>query len=378
MHESLNVSRSTGIGMGVAVALCFVLCGCKPSEPIRIGFLGTLSGPRSDLGTTGRNAAQLAVKQRNQTGGVSGRPIELLIKDDKQDPATAQDEVRSLISKKVSAIIGPMTSDMGMAVVPIANEAGMLLVSPTIQTEQLTGIDDHFFRVTAGTRFLGARNAVYQIQTRRMRRVAAAFDLNNRYYTQDWINGFRAVFTQGGGEMVQELGYRYTESLSFSVLASELLASKPDGIVIVASSMSSALLCRQIRKLDEEIPLTLADWGMSEWLIELAGKTVEGVEAVQQFDRGSTSPRYQSFRKAYLEEFHREPDDPGALTAEAVGVVLDAIAQQKRGQTLKETVLAIRRFEGLQDVIRFDAFGDVTRPDACIVRVIDGRLITIE
>lgn len=378
MNGSQKTSGLARVGIGAVLFLCFVSSGCKPSDPIRIGFLATLSGPRADLGATGLNAARLVIDQRNRSGGVAERQVQLVVKDDSQDPGIARRAVQDLISQKVSAIVGPVTSDMGMAVVPVVNEARVLLVSPTIQTEQLTRIDDYFFRVTATTRLLGARNATYQIQSRRMQRVAIAYDLNNRFYAEDWLSSFRSTFLQGGGEIVETLGYRYTENLSFSALATELMANKPDGIVFIANMMSSALLCQQIRRLDERIPVTIADWGMSAWLPELGGKSVEGVEAVQQFDRDSTAPRYQSFRKAYIQEFHREPDDTGALTAEAVGVVLDAIAGQKEGQSLKESVLAIRRFEGLQRDLMFDTFGDVQRPDAHIVRVIDGQLVTIE
>ena len=59
-----------------------VLLGCNPPEPIRLGFVGGASGRVADLGIAGRDAVLLAVEQRNREGGVAGRQIQLLIRDD--------------------------------------------------------------------------------------------------------------------------------------------------------------------------------------------------------------------------------------------------------------------------------------------------------
>ena len=100
-----------------------ILLSCTPPEPIRIGFVGGTSGRVADLGIAGRDAVVLAVELRNQTGGVAGRKVDLLIKDDEQNPEVAQRVVRELIDQGAVAIVGPMTSAMALAVVPIANES---------------------------------------------------------------------------------------------------------------------------------------------------------------------------------------------------------------------------------------------------------------
>ena len=99
--------------------LILVFFSCKPSEPIRIGFLGGTSGRVADLGIAGRDGVQLAVEICNRSGGVSGRKVQLIIKNDEQTPEVAERGVRELIAEGVLAIVGPMTSAMGMAVVPI-------------------------------------------------------------------------------------------------------------------------------------------------------------------------------------------------------------------------------------------------------------------
>jgi len=63
--------------------------GCGPREPVRVGFLGGLSGRVADLGEAGRNGAQIAVEEVNRAGGIDGRRVELIVRDDAQNPEKA-------------------------------------------------------------------------------------------------------------------------------------------------------------------------------------------------------------------------------------------------------------------------------------------------
>ena len=288
-----NQSQEEQDGCGlVGLILSLVLFNCSPPEPIRIGFLGGTSGRVADLGIAGRDGVQLAVEICNQAGGVAGRKLQLIIKNDEQTPEVAQRGARELIAEGVVAIVGPMTSAMGVAVVPIVNEARILLIGPTVTTEELSGRDDYFFRVTSTTGVYASRNARYQIKVKRMRRVAAVYDLGNKSFTENWLENFRHAFAEGGGEIVKTLTFKSGSDTKYLEIARGLLAIQPDGVLIIANSMDSALLCQQIRKLDAYIPITLSDWGATERLLELGGKAVEGLTVVQTFDRNSTASRY--------------------------------------------------------------------------------------
>ena len=377
MHKPLDISRLAYLAMMAGVILGPVLSACSPSEPILIGFVGGTSGRAADLGVAGRDSVQLAIEERNQGGGISGRRLQLIVKDDEQDPEVAKRVVQELINEGVAAIIGPMTSAMGAAVAPIADQAKILLVSPTVTTEELSGKDDHFFRVSSTTREFARRTALYQLKTNRMRRVAAVYDLGNRAFSENWLKNFTEAFAQGG-QVVLTLGFQVGNDTTFLSIAQELLADDVDGVLIIANSMDSALLCQQIRKLDARIPIVLSDWGGTERLLELGGKAVEGVNVVQTFDRNSSAPRYQAFRQTYLERFHREPGFPGVYSYDATTVVLDALSQRQGEQSLKETVLAVRTFEGLQSSFSFDDYGDVKRPHISIGIVRDGHFLVVE
>ncbi|MFH0995490.1 MAG: ABC transporter substrate-binding protein [Pseudomonadota bacterium] len=362
-----------------AILLIFmVFLGCKAKDPVLLGFLAGTSGRVSDLGISGRDAAQLAIEQCNQSGGVSGRKVRLIVKDDQQNPDVARQAMRELISEGVVAIIGPMTSDMALAGTPIANEGKILLLSPTATTESLSDMDDYFFRVTSTTRNYASKGAGFLLKSGRMHRVAAAYDLNNRSFTENWIENFKNTFIELGGQIVAAIGFDALGDRTFLETAKELLAAQPDGIMIIANSMDSALLCQQIRKLDGNVGIALSDWGATERLLVLGGKAVEGVIVIQTFDRSNQNPRYQAFRKSFMERYHQEPGFPGVNTYDAVQVILAALRAQKNGQSLPDTILSINQFEGLQSDFSFNRFGDAQRSQASISIVQDRQFIVLE
>jgi branched-chain amino acid transport system substrate-binding protein len=130
----------------ILLTTCLLLqAGCNDSEPIRIGFLGGLTSRAAGLSTSGRDGFQLAIEEINASGGVNNRQVEGIIQDTRGHKETALQAVNSLIEREVAAIIGPMTSQTAVAVVSEADLAKIPMISPTVSTNHLNGLDDYFF-----------------------------------------------------------------------------------------------------------------------------------------------------------------------------------------------------------------------------------------
>ena len=362
---------------GALIALFSLLAACTPAEPVRLGFLGGISGRVADLGIGGRNGALLATEMRNATGGINGRQIELLVEDDQQDPALAQQALSRLISRKVDAVVGPMTSAMAMSVVPLVNQAQILMVSPTVTTPLLVGQDDHFFRVLASTTEYAQKSAAYHFTTRGSRRIAAVFDTRNQAYTQPWLQDYRTAFEAAGGVLSDSVPFSSVDETRFFALTERVLHSQPDGVLIVANSVDTALLAQQLRKHDAKINIYTSEWAATERLLELGGKAIEGMVIAQFLDRASQQPSYLAFHKAYVERFQQQPGFAGLTGFDAANVVLDALAARTDGQTLKQAVLARREFAGAQSAILFDANGDARR-DTFMTTIRDGQFVRLQ
>jgi branched-chain amino acid transport system substrate-binding protein len=341
------------------IALAWLaLSSCSPPEPVRIGFLGGLSGRVTDLGIGGLNGVRLAVDQRNKAGGIKGRPIELIETDDQQDPEMARAAVARLIEHRVVAIVGPMTSAMAVATVPLIDQAKLVMVSPTVTTEDLSGLDDYFFRVIPSTREFVGTSAAYYRSVLGLRRVRLVYDLRNRSYSESWLNEFNKAFSATGGELLEALSFTSNDQLDFNILAHRSLAENPDGIILISNSVDAAMLCQSIRQHNQSIALGTSEWAATERLSELGGSSVEGVTVAQFFDRQSAQPAYVAIRDAYVKRFGQPPGFAGLLAFDAANVVLDALEKKGDDQSLKQAILMQRNFTGVQKPISFDASGD--------------------
>ncbi len=187
----------------ITLASCFLLqAGCKEPEPVRIGFLGELTTRAAGLSISGRDGFLLAIEQVNASGGIKNQRVEGLVQDTRMHKATALHAVRTLIDSNVSAIIGPMTSQTAVTVVPEINQAKIPLVSPTVSTNKLNGLDDYFFRVYYTNAQAASLLAQKLFSQEDLGRIAVIYDLSNSAYTEDWVRHFQLILEQSGGVLV--------------------------------------------------------------------------------------------------------------------------------------------------------------------------------
>jgi branched-chain amino acid transport system substrate-binding protein len=350
--------------------------GCD-REPVRIGFIGGISGRVADLGVGGRNGVLLAVEERNAHGGIKGRPVELIIRDDEQNPEIAGKVARELVEQKVTAIIGPMTSSMAQVLVPIVNKARLVTVSPTVTTSELSGLDDYFLRVLPDTNSYAPKSAHFHFEKLGLRRAAIIYDSGNNSYTVSWLKAFRKTFERLGGSVVAVDSYKSGGNVEFSPMVREALRHNPDLVVLVCNAVDAALLCQQVRKMSQRVTITVSEWGSTERFIELGGASVEGVYIAQFVDYDNKTQRYRNFQESYRKRFGQDPGFSAQGGYDAATVVMDALAGLKDGTPLKDAIFATGDFHGVQRRIVLDRFGD-TRSSTYITVVKGGRFLTLE
>lgn len=346
--------------LGALFLLASLLSACGDREPLKLGFIGGTSGRVADLGIAGRNGAQLAIDLANLKGGIDGRKVELLVRDDEQNPEVARQRLRELAAAKVTAVIGPMTSDMAVALLPLIDEHRLLTVSPTATANGLGGKDDYFFRVISPASVYAGLSAQYQYQVLGLRRVAVIFDQRNKAYSENWASDYRRSFEQLGGTVVSYQAFLSGDAAGIGVIADAAISARPDGVVVVANSVDAALLAQQLRRRSATVRLATAEWAATERFIELAGAAAEGVVLAQFFDRTSGAPSYQAFRQTYRERFGEEPGFGSVTAFDATNVLIESLSRHPQ-LSPKAAVMAIRKFAGVQNAIEFDPSGDARR-----------------
>lgn len=352
--------------------LLTALLGCSDSTPLKIGFIGGTSGKVADLGVAGRNGVMLAVEQRNKAGGVNGRPIELLLKDDKQTPSQAKSVTKQLIALEVDAILGPMTSSMAIEVLPIAEQSDTLMMGITVTTNALSGKDDYFLRTLSPTLDHASETAKYLRAKKSAERIAVVYDLKNKSYSESWVSDFSTAFKQLGGDVIQTTSFISNSQVKFADIARDALSGSPEWVVLVVNSVDAALLAKQLRTMNPDIQLATSEWAGTERLIELGGRYVEGTVVPQYFDRDSVNTEYQSFYSAYFDRFGHSPGFPGLIGFNATNVVLDGLAAKQDDESLKQAILRIGTFSIVPGKVTFDSFGDA-KSKTYLTEIIDGQ-----
>lgn len=362
--------------LGLVVAAALAACSQKPVEPLRIGFIGGLTSANSDNGQSGLNALTLAVEQFNRAGGVQGRLVEVVARDDAQNAETAARSTRELVDARVDAVIGPFTSSMAGVIVPITGEAGIFQVSPTITAMEFHGKDDNLFRINRTTRDNAGDYARFMVG-RGQKRVAIAYDLRNRRFTESWLTEFRAAAAGLGAQVVSEVPYESNESADFAAVVRQMLARPNDSLLFIAGALDVARLAKAAREQAQRLPIAASEWAATEQLIELGGPVVEGLLIVQNYDRDDSSPRFKEFSDAYYQRFQRHPGYSSVSTYDAAVVVLQALRQRQGGESVKQAALRSGPYQGLQQEIAFDANGDTVRK-VYFTEIREGRYRRVE
>lgn len=354
---------------------CLLLASCDQSGPIKIGFIAGLSGPGADAGDASLNALKLAAQQVNDDGGIDGRMIEIIARDDKKQPDVAQEHVREFKRLGVDAVIGPIISSIGMAMLPVINELGVVTISPTVSAAEFAGYRDNLFRINATTRE-NARAYARRFIRQKHGRVAIALDGQNQTFTESWYREFLLEFDALDGLVVSKVWINM-DGVSHAQAAAELLADSPDAIVLIANSSDSAAMAKEVRELSADVLLAAAEWAGSESLIELGGDAVEGMELAQAYDRYDTNPRFQQFIKDYTEMFDQHPGFTSVLTYDAATVLFAALKTKHPDQDLADALTKLPPQQGLHQQLVFDGFGDGNR-NIHFVAVQDGKFIRVD
>lgn len=342
----------------IVLPAVLMLTGCGDPEPVKIGFIAGLSGAGADTGLAARNALIMAIDDVNEHGGINGHPVELIIRDDEKSGTVGYQRVKEFHELGVSAIIGPIISSVGSGMLPAINEHKIVTISPTVSAMELSNKDDYLFRMSSTNRDNARAYAQHQHDLGR-RKIALALDRSNAAFTESWANEFEQFFAQDGGIVVNRVSFNDDEKTGFSNPARQLLTSGADALLLVANGFDSAQLALQIRKSGSTLPIIAAEWAASEELIAMGGKSVEGMEVLESYDRNHQAPHFRNFVTTYQQRFNVHPGYASIATHDAATMLFAGLKHQAQdGTPLKEALLHLREIQGLQHLLTFNEYGD--------------------
>lgn len=360
----------------ITLLISALLVACAEKDPYVIGFIGPTSGRSADLGISGRNGALLAFEEINAAGGINGREIQMIIRDDEQSTTRGEEIIREYEQMGVDAVIGPFTSSVTVAVMPLVDEAELTMLAVTATSDYISNKNDFTLRTVSSTADHAARHGAYHYSKLGYENAHVIYDMGNAAYTQSWYGDYSRGFTSAGGVKPQETTFVTGNDVNFDAIAESVLASTPDLIVICANAVDAAVLAKAIRLQNDTVQMATSEWAGTERLISLGGSYVEGIIVPQYLDRQDTRPEYIAFYNDYLARFsNQEPGFAGKIAYNGAKVLASALAEQKRGELLRDTIIRVGRFDGLQGDIVINEFGD-SSSETFISRIENGEFIS--
>ena len=297
----------------------------KAEDPIKIGVYMPLTGQNAFAGQLELEGIQLAHKI---TPTVLGRPVELVIVDNKSDKVEAANAVKRLAERdNVTAIIGTYASSLSLAGGEVAERAKVPVLATSSTNPLVTQGKKYYFRACFIDPYQGAAAATYAYENLGLRKAAVLMDMTN-----DYAVGLSSFFTRSfkklGGEVVANLKYSSGDQ-DFTAQLTELIAKKPEIVFMPAYFAEGAIIMKQARELGATFRLMGADAMDNPDTVKLAGKAAEGFLHTT-FPYDAKMPNMSAEAKKFTEAWNKaypekETNVNGALGYNCLFLIVDAI-----------------------------------------------------
>lgn len=347
-------------------------------NPIKIGYVGALSGDTALWGQAGLNGMELTAKQINEDGGILGREVQVIGLDGKGAPDDSVTAYKKLVEEEgVSAVVGTNFSSCNIAIAAVADELEVPVIATAASNELVTVDEDgklhpYSFRLCFIDSYMGYLAGSYAYNELGLKTCALITDVTDSYSTS--VGQYMVdTFTELGGELVASEEAQNGDN-DFRAQLTKIAAAQPDVLFIPWNYENVCLIAQQARELGIEGVFFGADgWDTTE-LIELSNGALEGCYYVSR--PGFNLPEAAAYGEVYQEEYNV------ALEAECLygndGVMWIKQAIEAAGSddptAIRDQLEATTSFDGLLGHMSIDPATHNPSRDAAIFEVKDDEV----
>lgn len=330
----------------------------QEGDTIKIGVNLELSGGVAAYGNAEKNGVELAVEQINADGGILGKKVKLVVKDNKSDNNEAATVAANLVTNdKVVAVVGPATSGAMKTVIPNMTKAKVPVITPSATDDSVTlqgkKVQDYVFRSCFQDSFQGIILAKYATENLKADKVAILAD-NSSDYAIGLTKAFKSEYK---GDIVFEENFTQDDK-DFQAILTKLKGKDFDAIYVPGYYTQAGLIIKQARELGIDKPIIGADGFGDEKMVQTAGAAnVNNVFYSAHFStQAPANDKVQPFIDAYRKKYNEEPSAFNALAYDSVYMIKQAIEDQKSADSAAITkgLANLKDFEGVTGSITMD------------------------
>lgn len=209
-----------------------------------VGAILPSSGSAADIGASMVDALAVALAEINSTGGIGGRPVRLITREEGNNPATAGLAVQDLVQLGVDAIIGPTSSTNVLGTLGAAVDAGVLTCSPTASALALDEFPDNglFFRTIASDS-LQAKAIASVVETSGSSTAVVVYLDDD--YGRPFAEATQASISAHGASVAAAVAFTASEE-SISAAVDKVLASQPEVVAVIADGATGPAIINAI------------------------------------------------------------------------------------------------------------------------------------
>ena len=342
---------------------------------ISVGVVLPLTGHHASTGQLMQQGLELALEEINNAQ-LSDTRLKFIIEDDTSTPKGAVDAFNKLIHQEgVSVILGPATSSATEVAFPVAQENGVVALSPTSGARGLSAIGDFVFRVPLATNIVAFKGVETTHTELDYQRVATMYDETDLFST-DRDAALREAFTAIDVEVLTTEVFQSGDT-DFSVQLTRIKTLNPDAIFISALPPEKPKVLIQGRELGISVPVIMSSLTRVE--VEAAGAAAEGVITFIGWLPTDETPGNQAFVQNYSAAFGMIPNVFATASYAAVYILAEAIqnAQSPDAISIRDALADIRDFDTVFGKFSFNEDGDALYEQKALI-VKDGILQPFE
>jgi branched-chain amino acid transport system substrate-binding protein len=247
-------------------------------DAIKIGFLASLTGDGATWGQEQVKGAEIALEEINSAGGVLGRPLSLVVMDDRGRQEDAIVSARRLIdTEKVQIIGGANSSGMCIALSPVLEKARVPLLAPFASNPTATvdprtnKVRPYTFRLCAIDPYHGSVMADYLYKKLDVDTAVILHDVGSEY-SEGIKEYFTERFTKLGGKVLGAYGYRNGD-VDFRAQLTQAKGTGAKALVMPSLYKEMGLMTKQAEELEWH-PVLMGGDGFSMAMYEIAGSSM--------------------------------------------------------------------------------------------------------
>jgi branched-chain amino acid transport system substrate-binding protein len=356
--------------------------GGNAEDTIKVGINCELSGAVASYGDNARNGAILAIEEINAAGGVLGKQLEPLVRDNQSKTDEAMNVSAALVDEGMVAQIGPLVSGAVAGSTPVLMENQIPLIAPAATANNVTvdektnKVRDFIFRVCYRDSDQGKRMAEFAIDTLKVKN-AAIFGSTSDDYAKGLAKYFKEEFEAKGGTIVAEEGFMNGDK-EFRGTLTKIRGKNPEFIYVPGYYTEVSVLIKQARDLGITVPIGGGDGWDSPDMVKVAGaEALNNTFFTNHYSVEDPDPAIQSFVKAYEAKHNKAPDSFAALGYDSVKLLVDAITRANSTEPvkIKEALEATKDFAGITGKMSINEQHNPVK-NIVVIEYKDGKLVS--